>query len=309
MANNSQYRMDAEEEALMKAYPYALYFVQSPNSTTGMETGAGAGGLPLSRCTSSHASNNSFLHEKKIVIAGGGGDDIHDLEKDGKKYDDHDDEENHEEMMDLWERYLSFRKSSSLGWICLQLFWRFVLSLGLALIVFFIATKPPPPIISIQVTRIGEFRLGEGVDGSGVSTKILNLNCSIKLMIDNKSKLFGLHIYHPSMEMSFDNLPIALNYGENLYATARGETWFELNLGTENKAMYGAGRAMEDMLETKKELPLVINFRVNSFFKVVWDLIKPRFHHQARCLLVLSPSYDKKRRTQVFTSTCLINSS
>lgn len=59
---------------------------------------------------------------------------------------------------------------------------------------------------------IGQFGLGEGVDGSGVSTKFLTCNCSINLIIENKSKLFGLHIRPPVMEVSFGRLSFASSH-------------------------------------------------------------------------------------------------
>ncbi|KAL6976083.1 hypothetical protein U1Q18_024877, partial [Sarracenia purpurea var. burkii] len=120
----------------------------------------------LSRYSSSRGSNNSFLHEKKIaydlqshgtdengenrlIIVHGG------VEKDG---DDGEEEEEEEEEGDCfggrkgwWWRYFSFRTSSSLVWISLQIIWRLLASLGVALLVFYIATKPPPPTVSLKV--------------------------------------------------------------------------------------------------------------------------------------------------------------
>lgn len=58
---------------------------------------------------------------------------------------------------------------------------------------------------------IKEFELGEGVDGSGVTTKILTCNCSMDLVIENKSKLFGLHIQPPLLQMFFGSLPFAIS--------------------------------------------------------------------------------------------------
>ena len=59
---------------------------------------------------------------------------------------------------------------------------------------------------------IGQFGLGEGVDGSGVSTKFLTCNCSIDLLIENKSKIFGLHIRPPAMDVSFGRLSFASSH-------------------------------------------------------------------------------------------------
>jgi hypothetical protein len=70
-------------------------------------------------------------------------------------------------------------------------------------------------IYSMQIAGIGQFVLGEGVDASGVATKILTCNCSINLVTENKSKLFGLHIQPITLEMSFGRLPFAMSYVSN----------------------------------------------------------------------------------------------
>ncbi|XP_059651022.1 uncharacterized protein LOC132298640 [Cornus florida] len=339
----TNYRMDAEEEALFRSYPYALYFVQSPSTASRansspirsenfninnptINTSQEVRRFTLSHYSSSRGSNNSsFLQEKKIIAydlqshgtAAGtengenrliriSDDHDHGVDHD-EDYDD-DEEEEEDYKKSGWWRYLSFRGSSSVGWICLQISWRVILSLAVALLVFYIATKPPPPKISIKMAGIGQFGLGEGVDGSGVTTKILTCNCSMNLVIDNKSKLFGLHINPPLMELSFAKLPFAISYGPKLYAYNDGLTMFKLYVGTRNKPMYGAGRTMQDMLESGEGLPLKIRVSLRSNFRVVWNLIKPKFKHQAECSLVLHSSYGKKHsRNQAFNSSCVIN--
>ncbi|XP_028091339.1 uncharacterized protein LOC114291671 isoform X2 [Camellia sinensis] len=351
MANN--HRMDAEEEALFRTYPYALYFVQSPstvshsNSADLRTSNESAFHSPLrsesntnpltthppqdlsrfalSRYSSSRGSNNSFLHEKKIAYDlqshGTTGTEngenrlisVHhgvDCDHDGDDDDDEEEEDDEEYFGKKgcwwWWRYLSFRTSSSLVWITLQIIWRFLVSLAIALVVFYIVTKPPPPNMSIKILGIREFGLGEGVDGTGVTTKILTCNCSMDLVVENKSKLFNLHVHPPIMELTFASLPLAISYGPKLYAGSDGTTSFQLNVATKNKPMYGAGRAMQDMLDMRKGLPLAINVRLRSSFWVVWGLIKPKFHHEEKCLLVIQRAYDKKHRTQAYNSSCII---
>ncbi|EYU27051.1 hypothetical protein MIMGU_mgv1a0266181mg, partial [Erythranthe guttata] len=74
--------------------------------------------------------------------------------------------------------------------------------------VFFVNIERPNVKL---IGGIGGFRLAEGVDGSGVSTKILSCNCSIDLIIENKSKLFGLHINPPFIQLLFGHLPFAVS--------------------------------------------------------------------------------------------------
>lgn len=68
--------------------------------------------------------------------------------------------------------------------------------------------------------------------------------------------------------------------------------------------MYGAGRSMQDMLESGKGLPLVIKINLRSNFNVVWNYVKPNFSHYAECYLLVHGSYDKQHRTQAYNNYC-----
>lgn len=123
---------------------------------------------------SSRGSNNSFLHDPKKVLADdhdGPSDtdhestgqnrliivDHHDGVCDHHPGNDDDDEDDGDwyygshHKKGLWWRYFSFRRSNSCAWISLQIGWRLLLSLAIALLVFYISTKPPSPKISIKV--------------------------------------------------------------------------------------------------------------------------------------------------------------
>ncbi|XP_061372555.1 uncharacterized protein LOC133315027 [Gastrolobium bilobum] len=275
----------------------------------------------LCRYSSSRGSSHSFLHHKKVSYDGSHGNDTENGDVnclvviDSNGYGDGDVNDNEEEGLFYeyyygkrkggWKRYFSYRNSDSCAWIWLQMCWRAVLSLGIALLVFYIATKPPPPIVSVEITRILEFKLAEGVDKTGVTTKILTCNCSMNLIIENKSRFFGLHIRPPMMDMKFSILPFAFSNGPEIYAES-GLTIFTLHLATKNKPMYGAGRSMQDMLDSGGGLPIVIRVFLRSSYKVVPILIKPRFHHRVECMVLLRKAYDKKHRTQAFHSTCKV---
>ncbi|CAH9092020.1 unnamed protein product [Cuscuta europaea] len=98
---------------------------------------------------------------------------------------------------------------SGAGWIAIQIGWRVVVSMAAALLVFYITTKPPPPKVSVKMVGVGQWELGEGVDGNGVNSKMLNCNASINLIIENKSNLFALHIHPPLLQMYFGTFPFA----------------------------------------------------------------------------------------------------
>ena len=125
----------------------------------------------LSRYSSSRGSS-SFLHHKKISYDDGGshgtatenGDVNRLIIVDGNGHGgDDDDDSDYDDVFDYgkrrgkWKRYFSYGKSDSCVWISLQISWRLLLSLGVALLVFYLSTKPPPPTVSIEVLTIKIF--------------------------------------------------------------------------------------------------------------------------------------------------------
>ncbi|KAL1564404.1 hypothetical protein AAHA92_06753 [Salvia divinorum] len=297
-----EYRMEeSEEEALCRSYPSYLYFVQSPSTISQ----ANSSHPPRLTYSSSRGSNNTnsshFNHNKN-----------QDLPLPLKQ---HVEEEilhlHHENNNQVgWIQYFSFSYSNSGSWIFMQLSWRFLVSLMIALLVFYVAAKPPHPNLSLKVVGVRQFRLGEGVDTSGVTTKLLSCNFSIDLIIDNHSKLFALHIHPPIIKLIFGRLTFAISQiqGREVYAGSDDLTMLRFNVGTKNKPMYGAGRNMQDFLESEEGLPLVIRVSLRSRFNVIWGIFEPKYHHEAQCLVLLHDNYDKKHRTQVYNSTCVINS-
>ncbi|KAG7576489.1 hypothetical protein ISN45_Aa03g008620 [Arabidopsis thaliana x Arabidopsis arenosa] len=190
--------------------------------------------------------------------------------------------ENDEKML------VPLRSSNSGWWIVLQIGWRFLFSLGVALLVFYIATQPPHPDISFRIGRFDQFMLEEGVDSHGASTKFLTFNCSTKLIVDNKSNVFGLHIHPPSIKFFFGPLNFAKAQGPKLYVLSHESTTFQLYIGTTNREMYGAGAEMDDMLQSRAGLPLILRTSIISDYRVVWNIINPKYHHKVECLLLLA---------------------
>ncbi|KAL4561828.1 hypothetical protein LXL04_034008 [Taraxacum kok-saghyz] len=320
MANHSI--GSSEEEALFRSYPYAaLYFVQSPTTTVSQynqdvisfHSPATQRRLALSHYSSSRGSTNSCLHEKKISYGPQvgekgsyfvGGNNVH-CAADSLGMDAGESEEEAKGLgKRMWD-FVSFSHSDSCVWIWFQISLRLILSFGVALLFFYLITKPPPPRIYLNVRRMTEFQLAEGVDNSGVTTKFLTCNSSINLLVNIKSSLYGLHIHPEVLILSFNNIPIVTSLEtQTLYASSNGPTSFLLYLGTNNKPMYGAGRSMQDILDSGKGLSLVVHVKLRSRFHVVGKLVSPKYHYRAECILILFKTHDKQHKTLRYNHHC-----
>lgn len=64
-----------------------------------------------------------------------------------------------------------------------------------------------------------DFYAGEGTDTTGVPTKMVTVNCSVKISVYNTATMFGIHV---------TSGPIRLKFSEITIAT--GEVSFSLNV-------------------------------------------------------------------------------
>lgn len=104
-------------------------------------------------------------------------------------------------------------------------------------------------------------------------------------------------------------LPFSLStlQSDGSYIDTDSSSALTLYLGTKNKPMYGAGRSMQDMLESGRGLTLVVRVRSRSSYRVIGNLVRSSYRHDAECQLVLRGAYDEGGHTVIYNSTCFIS--
>lgn len=80
------------------------------------------------------------------------------------------------------------------------------------------ASHPFSPIVSVKSFNLHSFYYGEGIDRTGVATKILSFNSSVKVMIDSPAPYFGIHVASSTFNLTFSALALAT--GQVLSLTA-----------------------------------------------------------------------------------------
>jgi hypothetical protein len=63
--------------------------------------------------------------------------------------------------------------------------------------------------VYVQSLTVENFYAGEGVDRTGVPTKLVTVKCSLKIDVDNPSTMFGIHVSSTSIQLMYSQIPIA----------------------------------------------------------------------------------------------------
>ncbi|KAD5802845.1 hypothetical protein E3N88_14211 [Mikania micrantha] len=170
----------SEEEALFRSYPYtSLYFVQSPTTTVSYHSPTTQRRLILSHYSSSRGSTNNSSHDKRVSydprespdhdgVGGGvvvklgekcgGGGNVHGgvvgvLETEEEEEEEEEEDKRLGTAKKMWD-FMSFSDADSCVWIVFQISLRLMMSFGVALLFFYLITKPPSPKISLKVLYI-----------------------------------------------------------------------------------------------------------------------------------------------------------
>lgn len=61
----------------------------------------------------------------------------------------------------------------------------------------------------LQSLIVHNFYLGSGLDYTGVPTKMVTTNCSLKISVYNPATLFGIHVSSTSINLIYSKIPIA----------------------------------------------------------------------------------------------------
>jgi hypothetical protein len=56
---------------------------------------------------------------------------------------------------------------------------------------------------------VHNFYIGEGSDSTGVPTKMLTMNSSVKMSVYNPATFFGIHVTSTPANLMYSQLPIA----------------------------------------------------------------------------------------------------
>ncbi|GLJ22017.1 hypothetical protein SUGI_0412440 [Cryptomeria japonica] len=199
-------------------------------------------------------------------------------------------EEEEDEEMGFYRGVRRYYENST----CICLFFQVILwllvSVGIFIVLFSIATRPGSPELSVKRIAFHEFGVSQGSDKSGVPTKVFSCSSNITLELDNRSQFFGVHVHPTHITMSFAELTIATGQGAEIYVERDSTMSFNVHSGAKRKAVYGAGPSMLHLLQSRGGLPIVMHINIESSIRVVWDLVKPKFSHHIVCHMLVNKS-------------------
>ncbi|KFK39780.1 hypothetical protein AALP_AA3G286600 [Arabis alpina] len=155
------------------------------------------------------------------------------------------------------------------------------------------ASHPFSPIVSVNSFDIHSFYYGEGIDRTGVATKIMSFSSSVKVSVDSPAPYFGIHVSSSTFNLTYSALTLATGQLKNYYQPRKSKHIAIVKLLGAEVPLYGAGPYLADS-DKKGRVPVKLEFEIRSQGNLLGKLVKSKHLNHVSCNFFISSSKTSK---------------
>ncbi|KAJ4718115.1 Late embryogenesis abundant protein [Melia azedarach] len=148
------------------------------------------------------------------------------------------------------------------------------------------ASRPYKAEITVKSLLLHNFYIGEGSDSTGVPTKMVTVNSTLKINVYNPATIFGIHVSSSPINLVYSEIVVATGQLKKYYQPRKSHRTVSVILQGNKVPLYGAGSGLT-VSQTGGEVPLTLKFGIRSRGEVVGKLVKTTHRKQISCSLVI----------------------
>ncbi|KAJ9190194.1 hypothetical protein P3X46_001422 [Hevea brasiliensis] len=164
------------------------------------------------------------------------------------------------------------------------------------------ASRPFKAEITVKSLLVSNFYVGEGSDFSGVPTKMLTVNGSLRMNIYNPATIFGIHVSSTPINLIYSEIPVATGQLKKYYQPRKSRRTVSVIVEGDKVPLYGAGSSLT-VSQTGIVVPLTLKFEIRSRGNVVGKLVRTKHRKLISCPVVLDSTSSKPIKFKKGTCT------
>ncbi|KAH7511925.1 hypothetical protein FEM48_Zijuj12G0035000 [Ziziphus jujuba var. spinosa] len=153
------------------------------------------------------------------------------------------------------------------------------------------ASRPYKAQITLKTLTLHNFYYGEGSDNTGVPTKLLTMNCSVKMKVYNPATFFGIHVSSSPINLMYSEISVATGQLKKYYQPRKSHRNVTVNLQGLKVPLYGAGASLAVSDDTG--IDMILMFEVRSRGYVVGKLVKSTHRRRLSCSITVDSHNTK----------------
>ncbi|KAM1201515.1 hypothetical protein ACFX2J_017606 [Malus domestica] len=167
--------------------------------------------------------------------------------------------------------------------ICVALFG-FVVIFSVFCLILWGASRPYKARVSVKSLAVHNFYFGEGSDMTGVPTKMLTMNCSVRMTVYNPATFFGIHVSSTPIKLMYSEIAVATGQLKKYYQPRKSYRNVTVNLQGIKVPLYGAGASLA-VSDNNGGVPMMLVFEVRSRGNVVGRLVRSKHRRHVSCTM------------------------
>ncbi|GJX23912.1 putative late embryogenesis abundant protein, LEA-14 [Tanacetum coccineum] len=174
----------------------------------------------------------------------------------------------------------------------LMLLIGFVMVFTIVCLIIWGASRPYKFQVHMKSWKVNNFYYGEGSDNTGVSTKLLTINCTVKMNIHNPATFFGIHVSSTSLDLLYLQIVVGRGQFLNYYQPKKSQRTMSVNVEGRQVPLYGAGWGLV-MSNSNGRVPVKLKFEIHSQANLVGRLVKTKHRRQVFCIMEMESQNNK----------------
>nr|GMC77527.1 DNA-directed RNA polymerase II subunit rpb1 like [Ipomoea batatas] len=159
------------------------------------------------------------------------------------------------------------------------------------------AGRPYKAQITLKSLSVSNIYIGEGSDFTGVPTRLLSVNGSLRISVYNPATFYGIHVSSTPINLVFSDITVATGQLKKYYQPRKSRRTVTVNIQGTKVPLYGAGSSLT---ATKNkdgtggvEVPLALDFEVKSQGDVVGKLVRTKHRRKIWCEFIIDSAGNK----------------
>uniref|UniRef100_A0A0E0CPJ9 Uncharacterized protein n=1 Tax=Oryza meridionalis TaxID=40149 RepID=A0A0E0CPJ9_9ORYZ len=175
-------------------------------------------------------------------------------------------------------------------WRCYALgAFAFVAVFAFFLLVLWGASKSYKPHVVVKSVVFETYHIQGGTDRTGVPTKMMSVNATVRLRFRNRGTFFSLHVTSTPFHLFYDDLTVATGHMAEFYQPRRSGRVVTVSVVGKQVPLYGAGAELHSKPNNGRLGPAVVPVRMAFVLRarahILGLLVRSKFYRRVLCRL------------------------
>ncbi|GAB2269410.1 hypothetical protein Dimus_004328 [Dionaea muscipula] len=179
----------------------------------------------------------------------------------------------------------------------------FVVLFTLFCLIIWGASRPYKAQVSVKSLVVNNLIIQEGTDDSGVPTKMVTMNSTLKISVYNPATFFGIHVSSAPINLLYSKISVATGQVKKYYQPRKSHRTVSIVLEGDTVPLYGAGASLTvtdpgvvgSNKNGESEVAFTLDLEIHSRAYVVGKLVTTKHRRRASCPVVVDyATYSNK---------------